>query len=90
MHENTTIRDQLGRMITNLDGSINRFRNLSFSHTAPTDPSSLTATAAKHFFSPATTEETYDKSTENRLARSKDLRDRLYREKRETVGRAPG
>jgi hypothetical protein len=32
----------------------------------------------------------YEKSTDNKLAKSKDLRERLYREKREMVGRAPG
>lgn len=35
-------------------------------------------------------EDDYEKSTDNKLAKSKDLRERLYREKREMVGRAPG
>jgi hypothetical protein len=81
-YENTTLRDRLGKMMHNLDHSINRFKNLSFSYTKPVELVSHTTTAARAHHHNNPFEEDYEKSTENRIAKSKDLRERLYKEKR--------
>jgi len=37
IHENTTLRDRLGKMITNLDHGINKFKSLSFAYARQED-----------------------------------------------------
>jgi hypothetical protein len=51
-----------------MDEGINRFKNLSFTHTRLTDTPSIAAKRQTYVF------EEEEKTTENRLSKSKDLR----------------
>lgn len=60
-------------MISGLDQGINKFRNLTFSHARADDqqlPPSKNHNYSLHI---------YEKTTEEQLGRSKDLRDKLYK-----------
>lgn len=75
-------------MIHNLDQGIAKFKALTFAHARPED-----TTPHPHqrhgSFAP---EEDFEAegAIERRLLKSKDLREKLYREKREMGGKAPG
>ena len=58
--------------MNNLDHSINKFKNYSFSYTKPIEPASFTSTSFKHRHKHV--EEDYEKDTDKNLAKSKDLR----------------
>ena len=86
MYENSTLRDRLGKMIHVLDQGISKFKSLHFSHTRPEDPPSQLRPGY------LTSEEDYeiDKIIEKKLMRSRDLQDKLYKEKKELAGKPPG
>ena len=71
-----------------LDHSIHKFNNYSFSYTKPVDMHSLGNYRKRGNYH--LEEEDYQKATDRKLAKSKELRDKLYQEKREMQGRAPG
>ncbi len=73
-------------MITTLDQGINKFKALSFAYAKPEEP--LSVPAKSH----GMPEEEYESegAIEKRLMKSKDLREKLYKEKREMGGKAPG
>lgn len=85
VYENTTLREKLGKMIHKLDEGITKFKNLSFSYSRPDEELSL-ASRTFHY----NVEENYEKNTDSLLSKSKDLRELLYKEKKEMAGRAPG
>lgn len=88
IHENTSLRERLGKMITKIDQGISHFKALPIvglkeeehqrTHTPRTNPNN--------------NEEDYeiDQIIEKKLKKSSDLRDRLYKQKREMAGRPPG
>jgi hypothetical protein len=88
IHENTSLRERLGKMINKIDQGINHFKALPIvglkeeeqqrTHTPRTNPNN--------------NEEDYeiDQIIEKKLKKSSDLRDRLYKQKREMAGRPPG
>jgi hypothetical protein len=88
IHENTSLRERLGKMINKIDQGINHFKALPIvglkeeeqqrTHTPRTNPNN--------------NEEDYeiDQIIERKLKKSSDLRDRLYKQKREMAGRPPG
>ena len=57
-------------MVNNLDHSINKFRNLTFSYTKPAEVSSVQAAAKKHHRD-NNYEYDYEKATDHKLAKSK-------------------
>lgn len=73
-------------MITTLDQGINKFKSLSFAY-AKLEESA--PPPAKHHGQPEDEYET-EEAIEKRLMKSKDLREKLYKEKREMAGKAPG
>lgn len=73
-------------MIHKLDQGINKFKNLSFSYSRPDQELSM----ASRTFHYNGDDQIYQKNTDTLLSKSKDLRELLYKEKREMVGRAPG
>lgn len=60
-------------MIQNLDQGISRVKNLSFTHTKPIDTPSIAS--KRHHYNA----EEEEKTTENRLSKSKELREMLYK-----------
>ena len=73
-------------MIHKMDEDILSIRNRRFSFTRDIESPNTIAKNRRIYHG-----EEEEKTTENRLQKSKDLRERLYREKREmSRGRAPG
>lgn len=73
-------------MITTLDQGINKFKSLSFAYAKPEEP---VPPLNKYHGQP---EEEYESegAIDKRLMKSKDLREKLYKEKKEMAGKAPG
>lgn len=77
-------------MMTDLDTSVNKLNSYSFSYTKPADVCYLVGSSHRKNRNRHADEEDYERVTDNKLAKSKDLRERLYKEKRDMVGRTPG